>query len=593
MLSCGVTILASEAEVQEFYSLARALGMDKGSGESAGDGPEQQPPLPRDEGEDESGSPDLDPPEEDDVDEDEGSEGVSNETERDRLLGDNDNNLNKQKNNEEKDKKFQQLKSLINKGQIGEDGKFPCPLFGCKVDSKHMSSILNHLCGAHFRHELKEKRRKEFVAGRMGMKIDCVECKQKNVTFMYHYGVVHKDLAEVALEKVALEVQKKEEQAQQQESQQKEQEQQKEQQQNQQQPDQKGQEQQEEHGNEQQLQQQQQEQQQHVQLQSNQPQKGVEDKEKTKKLNQGHKVSQGQSVSGYHCHLDQQPGQEGVVTQHQGNGQQHKNREDKEEFDVAGRDSNGMIDSDKSKQKVPCNKQTKYEISKLRWICKSSAGYDCFLCKRNVSDFANLKQHFCSKHFKRHLLKKNQLGERHRWYEPEDGAGVRCTKCQVTLKSTRNLIMHHGIVHNQVVDMALKAYTEQKNAEPTRVKGPDIQSGHSRPVHNAGVDKAKLAKLRSLCPGLGCPFCSFTDSDRGRTRLLKHMSYHHFRRELERRRPETRAGHRHPEEGQDWRCRQCAASFPYRGKLMSHYGVVHGDVLDLALEALERKEGRQ
>ncbi len=724
MLSCGETILASDAEVQEFYSLARALGMDKKSGESTVDGPEQQPPLPQEEGEEDSRAPDLTPMEEEADHQDKRSEEDGEESEGEELMG----NSGKQKENEDKEKKFEELRSLIASGQIGRGGEFPCPMSGCQVNCGHVSSIFKHLSGAHLSHELREKRKAAFVASSAKGGFKCMECgsvKQKKHNLVYHYGVVHKDLADVALEKVALEVLQKKEQHQQQ--QQKGPELQKEQHQQQQPEQKKGQEQQ-------------------GHLQSHQPQKGIDGKEQKDLIDQAEEIDlvdiqdddggdhgiKGEShdfdqaikeemfkklhnlIAGgldeeskmfscpligcesmhrcindvlYHLcsdhfqqelrkrrkgELDRVKGavknkcelcgsvkgtlleliahfgvvhkdialvalERGILSINYGKNQQqgHKNAHFQEEgvaedqhhldkqqgratqnqgkkqcqsqeekgLDGTGCGGDGVIDLAKDRPRATCLKYQKYEERKLWKLCKSnsSAGFDCPLCKGFSSSFSLLLQHLCISHFRKSLIKKNRLEEFSQQLRV-GGAGVRCTECQLTVKTIGNLIRHHGVVHKQVAAMALKAHCKKRAAaaaSKATVKTPATKE-ENRVIPRRGLGSgpagdaklAKWARLKSLCPGLSCPFCTHVVMSGSFSNLLQHMSTHHFRLELECKRPETRRGqHQLEEDGHTkvWKCKECTSKFAKRCYLSGHYNVVHGDVLDLALEELEKR----
>ena len=272
--------------------------------------------------------------------------------------------------------------------------------------------------------------------------------------------------------------------------------------------------------------------------------------------------------------------------------EQCQNQEEKD-LDETSRDGDGVIDLAKDRPRAATLQKVQNNEERKLWkLCKSnsSAGFDCLLCKRYFSRFPRFLDHLCISHFMRCLIKKNRLDSQK--LNRVGGARVRCTECHLTFKNPANLIRHHGVVHKQVVIMALEAHlkkgadaaTDTVRVFPLRLRG--LGSG------SAGDAKvAKWARLKSLCPGSRCPFCTYVEVSGRFANLLQHMSIH-FRSELECKRPETRKGqHQLEEDGRTrvWKCKECTSKFAGRSHLMTHYGTVHGDTLDPALEELEER----
>ena len=222
MMSGAETILESHEEVEEFCSLAGALGMDVeladtgGGGESEADLSSQQDSQHQQQEEDhhlkqqqeleEEETVDLAESEEElDLNKDVSEEGGKKKDERQAPQWTN------QVSSKDKDKRFEKLKALIEERRIGGDnvkGKvFFCPIQGCGTMRKERSGIIHHLSTTHFNSKLGKKRRAE--ESMSAKENTCAICKytSANKTNLFaHYGVVHNDLADVALDRVAADV---------------------------------------------------------------------------------------------------------------------------------------------------------------------------------------------------------------------------------------------------------------------------------------------------------------------------------------------------------------------------------------------------
>ena len=203
----------SKDDVEELKSLARSLGMNNENENAGGERPEMdclsqqdcQHPQQREDQqfqqEEEEESVNL-------VDEEiEVNEEVSEE------FGGRDEERHHRSDGQslmEKERKFEKLKSLVAERRIYDTAEFQCPLEGCGIKQKYSSDILKHLCAIHFNSELEEKRKAERRMYKKQKRNVCAICGKTlgtKTTLYAHYGVVHKDLADVALDRVMLDAQ--------------------------------------------------------------------------------------------------------------------------------------------------------------------------------------------------------------------------------------------------------------------------------------------------------------------------------------------------------------------------------------------------
>ncbi len=494
MLSCGEIVLSSDAEVQEFYSLAKALGMDRDN-----EGSQQKKPCQ--------------------LQEEESKAKDTFDVQKEVNQVEEDETASEEKEDLQSKNKFEELKYLVSSAKVEKGEMIPCPLSGCKAKRQNASAILIHLCHAHFRPELMKRRETELEIVSSSDRIECLECgavKSTIFNLVAHYGVTHQDLAEVALETVALEVRKSQE------------------------------------NNEMQL---------------------TQD-----------------------CDKENQSG---------GGDDGGNDNETSSRPSSWGRNFSG---------------DEKQKARKLKKLCRSSSsGFECFLCPKGSTHlryFSRLLQHLSVTHFPRRLIdlhspdqgegpNGDHLGDHQytaTWTSRKGAMPVRCTECGRSISSVLNMVQHYGVVHGQVVSMALKMHKQNSGVpaernRPLPAKKKGTKSTKGRKGSATGRDEAKCEKLKSLCPkapnmkkGLCCPFCTHVNSN-GFKGLLQHMTVNHFRAKIISKRPELKKAKRFKAEADEdsrvWRCQECPSRFISRILLVCHYGSVHGDVLDPALQALK------
>ncbi len=220
LLSCGETVLASQTEVDEFYSLVRALGMDREEVCKESDVPsvyynqpsvqdtdmvvhvEEKDILEVSDQEAVQGTDMVVLDEEINIDmknQDCDTENKSAEKELRRNCRKGSLRPNTYISKSEKEKMFAKLKSLIARGRNVATRMLPCPFSECRYEKPEVGTILYHLCSVHFRRELLELRRDELLHATTGKgrRNVCKICgtKQRHAhTLANHYGVVHRDV---------------------------------------------------------------------------------------------------------------------------------------------------------------------------------------------------------------------------------------------------------------------------------------------------------------------------------------------------------------------------------------------------------------
>ncbi len=104
---------------------------------------------------------------------------------------------------------------------------------------------------------------------------------------------------------------------------------------------------------------------------------------------------------------------------------------------------------------------------------------------------------------------------------------------------------------------------------------------------------SKWQQLKSLCTRRGagflCPFCpQGRKAEVSRANLLQHLSTKHFYRKIAQKRDVLDGRFRWvgAQGGPPQKCQLCAKELPHKFSLVRHYGSVHEDALEMALEAL-------
>ena len=240
MLSCGETTFASHKEVEEFFALARTLGRhneqeedDERRGTALGE-PQQQDHLHQDEQEEELTQQDQEKlvfqQHQDEQQYHQEEEEISNSVEVKEEVNQSQEESHGVLNNKEgqhqiiekspvdyeKEIKYQKLRTIIADGVNVYSCTYPCPIFGCPAKYKTISQVLYHLTRIHFMVQLRERRTAELAEATRGRKITCTICGSGNIirsprNLISHYGIIHKDLANVALDQVLHDVQRRKE----------------------------------------------------------------------------------------------------------------------------------------------------------------------------------------------------------------------------------------------------------------------------------------------------------------------------------------------------------------------------------------------
>ena len=511
MLSCGETILASNAEVDEFYELARVLGMDKENGERLVDHRSEQPQLPNGGQEEVCETVDLTDQEVEDNYEEiyvtDAQESIYEEEgrkeEEKTITGsqDLDHAIREEMSNK--------LKDIITSQRDPTTRMFKCPQAGCEITRKDIHAVLYHLCATHFKAGVMERRKEELGRASTSRNKKCEACgsvQSSPFNLISHYGVVHKDVALVALERGILEANNKRQQ-----------------------------------------------------------QQGRQDNSALHNIDHSNVKEPKQQVTD---------------------------------------DGNGLAQQEEDRMGVLYTGVKRQQAKKLKKLCRSSGGFSCFLCcQGNFQYFSGLLRHLSQTHFRRKL-------EKNLCQQLQSDASSQCSECPASLASKRSLVEHYGVVHGHALSMALKVHKQQ--AESEMGKGHVFQSIDTTLLHDkvkkkaptyhrqktGQRDEAKLKKFKSFFSqtggnkeGVPCPFCP--QVSKGFAILLQHMTLNHFRSEVIHKRPDAKvvslpAG-ADKDDPRFFCCLVCPSRFTSSSLLVCHYGSVHGDVLDPALEALEAR----